>query len=113
MLLDHGMPGKSGFDVLGALAGYARPPQVVVVTARDDMQSTVKAIQLGAYEYVVKPVDIDHLRAVVKRALDSREARSQLEEFVSTAAGEHQAGAILGKSQPIRNVWKQIGAVST
>jgi DNA-binding NtrC family response regulator len=83
------------------------------VTARDDMQSTVKAIQLGAYEYVVKPVDIDRLKHVIKSALDSREQREQLEEFVSTGAEQHQAGVILGKSQPIRDVWKQIGAVST
>ena len=67
VLLDLGLPGGSGFDVLSALASHERPPVVVVVTARDDMQSTVKAIQLGAYEYLVKPVDIDRLREVVKQ----------------------------------------------
>ena len=50
------------------------------------MQSTVKAIQLGAYEYLVKPVDIDRLRDVVKRALESRATRDKLEEFVERAA---------------------------
>src|SRR5688572_16494632 len=82
MLLDLGLPGGSGFDVLTALADRPYAPTVVVVTARDDMQSTVKAIQLGAYEYLVKPVDIERLRHVVKRALESRETRAQLEEFV-------------------------------
>ena len=113
MLLDLGLPGGSGFDVLAAFAERPHPPAIVVVTARDDMQSTVKAIQLGAYEYLVKPVDIDRLRAVIQRALESRETRDQLEEFVSRAAEQHQVGDILGKSQPIRDVWKQIGAVST
>jgi len=113
MLLDLGLPGGSGFDVLAALADRPRPPTIVVVTARDDMQSTVKAIQLGAYEYLVKPVDIDRLRLVVKSALESRRTRDQLDEFVSKAAEVHQVGDILGKSQPIRDVWKQIGAVST
>src|SRR5262249_13802633 len=86
------------------------PPTVVVVTARDDMQSTVKAIQLGAYEYLVKPVDIDRLREVVRRALDSRESRHQLVELASAG---HQVGDILGKSAAIRDVWKQIRAVPT
>jgi DNA-binding NtrC family response regulator len=113
LLLDLGLPGGSGFDVLSALGQRPRPPTVVVVTARDDMQSTVKAIQLGAYEYLVKPVDIDRLRHVVRRALESRQEREQLEEFVSRGSGQHQVGDILGKSQPIRDVWKQIGAVST
>jgi len=108
MLLDLGLPGGSGFDVLTALSDRDRPPTVVVVTARDDMQSTVKAIQLGAYEYLVKPVDIDRLREVVKRALDSRESRDQLVELASAG---HQVGDILGKSPAIRDVWKQIGAV--
>jgi DNA-binding NtrC family response regulator len=112
MLLDLGLPGGSGFDVLTALADRARPPTVVVVTARDDMQSTVKAIQLGAYEYLVKPLDIDRLRSVVKLALDSRGARDRLEAFV-TSAEPRMVGDILGKSPAIRDVWKQIGAVST
>jgi DNA-binding NtrC family response regulator len=110
VLLDLGLPGGSGFDVLTALADRPRAPTVVVVTARDDMQSTVKAIQLGAYDYLVKPVDIDRLRAVVKSALGSRESREQLVELASPG---HQVGNILGKSAAIRNVWKQIGAVST
>jgi len=110
MLLDLGLPGGSGFDVLTALADREAAPTVVVVTARDDMQSTVKAIQLGAYEYLVKPVDIDRLRAVVKTALDSREARSELVELASRRG---EVGDILGKSAGIREVWKQIGAVST
>ncbi len=110
MLLDLGLPGGSGFDVLAALAGRANPPTTVVVTARDDMQSTVKAIQLGAYEYLTKPVDIDRLRAVVKAALESRESRESLVELHSPA---HAVGDIIGKSASIRDVWKQIGAVST
>lgn len=119
MLLDLGLPGGSGFDVLAGLvalvalgAGGDRPhrPTVVVVTARDDMQSTVKAIQLGAYEYLVKPIDIDRLRAVIQAALASREARTQLVEL---AKRDTSAGEILGKSGAIRDIWKQIGSVST
>ena len=106
-------PAARGFDVLAALADGRTPPTVVVVTARDDMQSTVKAIQLGAYEYLVKPVDIDRLRDG-RAAARSRAATraTTLDEFV--ARGERtQVGDILGKSPAIREVWKQIGAVST
>jgi DNA-binding NtrC family response regulator len=110
MLLDLGLPGGSGFDVLAALADRPAKPTIVVVTARDDMQSTVKAIQLGAYEYLVKPIDIDRLRAVVQAALASRESRAELVELAARGAN---AGEILGKSPSIRDIWKQIGAVST
>jgi DNA-binding NtrC family response regulator len=110
VLLDLGLPGGSGFDVFGALDGRERKPTIVVVTARDDMQSTVKAIQLGAYEYLVKPIDIDRLRGVIQSALASRESRSEL---VALAARGTTTGEILGKSPAIRDVWKHIGAVST
>ncbi|MCX5742725.1 MAG: sigma-54 dependent transcriptional regulator [Proteobacteria bacterium] len=110
MLLDLGLPGGSGFDVLAALKEREVVPAVVVVTARDDMQSTVRAIQLGAFEYLVKPIDIDRLRAVVRAALDSRDTRSHLVELTASA---YPSGEILGRSASIRDVWKQIGAVST
>ena len=110
VLLDLGLPGGSGFDVLSAFQTRPRASTTVVVTARDDMQSTVKAVQLGAYEYVVKPVDIDRLRAVIKAALDSRSSR---DELVAIGDERHEVGDILGKSPQIREVWKQIGAVST
>jgi DNA-binding NtrC family response regulator len=113
MLLDLGLPGGSGFDVLAALEDKPRPPTIVVVTARDDMQSTVKAIQLGAYEYLVKPVDIDRLKDVVRSAIASRTTRDNIDALVSVAAQAQETGTILGKSSPIREVWKQIGAVST
>jgi DNA-binding NtrC family response regulator len=113
VLLDLGLPGRSGFEVQAALAQTARPPQIVVVTARDDMQSTVRAIQQGAYEYLVKPVDIDRLRLVVARALESRQARAALDERVAREAESYQVGNILGHAPAIREIWKQIGAVST
>ncbi len=110
VLLDLGLPGGSGFDVLTALAARDVKPTVVVITARDDMQSTVKAVQLGAYEYLVKPLDIDRLGRVIRAALDSR-SRDHLAAL--PAHDGHHAGDILGKSPGIRDVWKQIGAVST
>jgi DNA-binding NtrC family response regulator len=110
VLLDLGLPGGSGFEVLAALETRPSKPTVVVVTARDDMQSTVKAIQLGAFEYLVKPIDIDRLRGVVQAALASQASRDELVELAARGA---IAGDILGKSPAIRDVWKQIGAVST
>jgi DNA-binding NtrC family response regulator len=112
-LLDLGMPGMDGFEVLGEVQKLAHPPPVVVVTARDDMQSTVRAIQMGAYDYMVKPIDIERLRLVVARAVESREASRTLRQVVAEATRSYDVGNIIGKSAPIREVYKQIGAVST
>ena len=113
VLLDLGLPGADGFDVLAQVRADAHPPPVVVITARDDMQSTVRAIQMGAYEYLVKPLDIDRLRLVVRRAAESRDAERALGQFVARETESYQVGNIIGRSAPIREVYKAIGAVST
>jgi DNA-binding NtrC family response regulator len=113
ILLDLGMPGVDGFEVLATVRAEPQPPPVIVVTARDDMNSTVRAVQMGAYEYLVKPIDIDRLRLVVRRALESREAGRTLRELIARDAESWQVGNIIGKSPAIREVYKQIGAVST
>jgi len=43
--------------------------QVIMISAFDDMQSTVKAMQTGAYDYIEKPLEIDKLKLRIKRAL--------------------------------------------
>jgi DNA-binding NtrC family response regulator len=112
VLLDLGLPGMDGLEVLDGICGAGGLP-VIVVTARDDLQSTVKAIQLGAYDYLVKPVDIDRLKLVVRRALESREASRTLRQLAAQASQSHQVGNIIGKSPAMREIYKQIGAVST
>jgi two-component system response regulator AtoC len=77
------------------------------------MQSTVKAIQMGAYDYMVKPIDIDRLRLVLARAIESREASRTLRQVVAEATRSYDVGNIIGKSPAIREIYKQIGAVST
>ena len=71
-VLDLGLPLKDGIDVLAALrrAGVALP--VLVLTARDAIAERVRGLDIGADDYVVKPVDLDELaarlRALVRRA---------------------------------------------
>jgi DNA-binding NtrC family response regulator len=113
VLLDLGLPGMDGLTVLPELRGQPHAPAVVVITARDDMASTVKAIQLGAYEYLVKPLDIDRLRLVIKRAIESRDASRTLDSIVSREAEAYDVTRIIGKSAAIHEVFKQIGSVST
>jgi DNA-binding NtrC family response regulator len=113
VLLDLGLPGADGLDVLAAAQTLPSAPPIVVITAREDMHSTVRAVQLGAYDYLVKPLDADRLSLSVKRAVQSREYSRTLHEFVSRASADFQLGNIVGRSAAMREVFKTIGAVST
>jgi two-component system, NtrC family, response regulator AtoC len=116
-MLDLGLPGMSGMEVLRKLRDAESQlesfPAVIVISARDDMRTTVQAIQLGAYDYLVKPPDAHRLRITVQRALEQRQTSLALAHLVAEEREDHGVGNIIGKSEAIRDVYKKIGAVST
>jgi two-component system OmpR family response regulator/two-component system response regulator QseB len=71
VLLDLGLPGKDGLDVLRALRARRKQTPVIVLTARDSVQDRVAGLDAGADDYLVKPFELDELsarmRAVVRR----------------------------------------------
>jgi len=71
MLLDLGLPGRDGLDVLRRLRRDGSRIPVIVITARDAVEERVQGLDLGADDYLVKPFDLDELlarlRAVVRR----------------------------------------------
>ncbi len=69
VLLDVSMPGMSGLEVLAA-AKDAHPGLVVVMlTSRKDVELAIRALNLGAVEYVTKPFDADYIRAEIARLI--------------------------------------------
>ncbi len=117
VLLDLGLPGKDGLEVLAGMASLREPrPPVVVVTARDDMDSTVTAFARGAYDVLVKPIDLHELVAVVGRALEEHEIRRRLGgEAVAADAPPREASdeLLVGRTPVMREVFKAIGRVAT
>jgi two-component system, NtrC family, response regulator AtoC len=72
VLLDLLMPEIDGLQVLESTKPYRPHTEFIILTAIDDIPTTVKAIRLGAYDYLVKPVDNDLLFLAIKRAYERR-----------------------------------------
>jgi DNA-binding NtrC family response regulator len=72
VLLDLLMPEVEGLQVLESTRPYRPHTEFIILTAIDDIPTTVKAIRLGAYDYLVKPVDNDLLFLAIKRAYEHR-----------------------------------------
>lgn len=72
VLLDLLMPEIDGLQVLESAKPYRPHTEFIILTAIDDIPTTVKAVRLGAYDYLVKPVDNDLLFLAIKRAYERR-----------------------------------------
>jgi len=103
VLLDLGLPGMSGLDVIAALRGWSQVP-IIVLTVRDDERAKVLAFDAGADDYVTKPFGMDELLARLRAAL-RRSSPVVQEAIVVTAAWtlDRSAHTVLGiDHEPIR-----------
>ena len=70
VLTDLKMPGKSGLVLVEEISKYQLPPEIVVITAFGTVETAVKAMRLGAYDYLNKPLEREELLLVVERAAE-------------------------------------------
>lgn len=69
VLLDIKMPGMDGIEVLRKIKGVKKETAVIMLTAYGTLETARKAMKLGAYDYVTKPVDHSLLKSLMKEAL--------------------------------------------
>ena len=77
MVLDLGLPRKSGLDVLRSLRSGGHDLPVLIATARDEVPSRVEGLDAGADDYLIKPFDLDELAARIRAILRRREGRAE------------------------------------
>ena len=115
VVMDVRMPDKSGLDVLrevpGGHAGRGHLP-VVIMTAYGGSNVAIEAMQLGAYDYITKPFDLDDVLMTVQRFFE-RQALSDQVLALSSRLGEPDANEIMiGNSPAMQEVYKTVGRVA-
>ena len=83
VITDLRMPGTSGEDVLKKVTREMPGIPVIVLTGHGSIDAAVSAMQNGAYDFLTKPLNLEHLELVVKRALKGRELSLQHQELLS------------------------------
>lgn len=112
ILLDVYMPQKSGLDLLEEI--YAQFPKipVIIITAVDEVEVALKAIKLGAYEFITKPPDTDRLFLTIERALGKRlleTERDSLRKALSDEKPEQKVFSdIITDSPPMFKVFELV-----
>jgi two-component system nitrogen regulation response regulator GlnG len=112
VILDLHLPDHDGIEILGRLRGRNSRLPVVMLTAHADLKTAVRAMQLGAHDYLTKPVDVDEVTLVVRRALETRALRNEVEDL-RRLVGEGAALATqMGPSPEVTTVSEQVRTVA-
>jgi two-component system response regulator AtoC len=111
IFMDIAMPGLDGLEILQQMKARNTLVPVVMITGHGSMQTAIKAIQLGAFDYLTKPLDVAKVRDVVRRVLSS--AVFQETTHLTFKAEYSDRYELIGNSVGMQEVYKLIGSIST
>ncbi|MFQ6083809.1 MAG: sigma-54-dependent transcriptional regulator [Candidatus Aminicenantia bacterium] len=111
-LLDVRLPDINGLEILTKLKTLDKNSYIIVMTAYDDMKTTVEAIKLGAFEYIVKPIDYLELSLTIKKVFQIKKLEEKVSYLIQEKQKEYTIDNIIGKSPKMREVFKLIGMVA-
>ncbi|MFH1135246.1 MAG: sigma-54 dependent transcriptional regulator [Pseudomonadota bacterium] len=109
MILDLRLPDASGLDILRSAQESDANPKVIMITAYQDMNTTIEAMKIGAFDYIHKPLDAEELEQAVDKALQVMAV--DLESLRAADLNEEGflPGVIVGQSRPMLEIFKMIG----
>jgi two-component system response regulator HydG len=112
VILDLHLPRIDGLEVLDRLRGSHPALPVIVLTGDTEVRTAVRATQLGAVDYLMKPIDHDEIRVVVGRALEHRALRTEVEELRLQAGQGAGLARQMGPGPAVRQIIDQVSTVA-
>ena len=112
VITDLKMPRMDGLDLLRQIKHAAADTCVMVMTGFGTVETAVKAMRLGAYDYITKPFSADDALQVVRRAVEYLRLRSRVSDLENELGRWYEFGDMVGASLPMRKVFKQIDTVA-
>ena len=108
MILDIMMPGMDGLEVLQSVKERHPDVDVIMMTGLSEIQTAVKAMKLGAFDYLSKPFDPDEFKLVVDRALERRQLQQENRKLKTEVSSKYRFENIIGSSPPMQAVFALI-----
>ena len=114
VLTDLRLPGMDGVQLLERVREGMEGVEVIVMTGYEDMTSAIGAMRAGAFDYVVKPMEVSTLQNLVERCLRERglnlEAKKEGPE--PAEAEEEEGGVVIGRDPRLIEIFKMIGILA-
>ncbi len=112
VLLDIRLPDMNGLEILEKIKAEQPQLPIVMMTAFDDVDSAVKAMKLGAYDYISKPFLLDEMRMVIQKALETQSLKEEVAYLRQRERNQHSIPPFLGNALSIQKVRQVIEMVS-
>jgi DNA-binding NtrC family response regulator len=112
LLTDLRLGGDSGMQVLDTALALPDPPLALMMTAYGSVDTAVEAMRHGAWHFVTKPLNLDEVEMLLKRALRSRNLETENKQLTQQVAKSHKLDRLIGKSLEIQKVSELIQQVS-
>ena len=113
VITDLRMPGISGEEVLRKVTTETPGIPVIVLTGHGSIDSAVDAMRNGAYDFLTKPLNLDQLTMIVKRALQARELSLQHKQLKKEVENDMAFDKMIGKSAEMQKVFEMIKKVAS
>ena len=112
LLLDIMLPEVSGMELAREIRGIDIRLPVIFITATNDSDTAIEAMKMGAYDYLLKPLDIRQVRTLVERALETRRLMNSPVRLQEAEVDSEDSDILVGRSPKMLEVYKQIGRVA-
>lgn len=113
VMLDYKLPDMTGLDVLRFLRERDGDAVVIMMTAFSSIESAVEAIKLGAFDYLPKPFQMEHLLFTVDKALETTKLRREVRELRRQIQSESGTDLIIGQDETMRKLLETIQQVAS
>lgn len=111
ILLDLMLPDGNGMELVED-SEVMRNSEVVLMTGHASVETSVQALRMGAADYLVKPINIKHLKGVLSRLMRPSALQAEIKSLRSQLDDTGRFGLLWGRSQPMRRVYEQVARVS-
>lgn len=112
VLTDLKLPGMDGLELLAAIRRQNMRSPVIVMTAFGSIEVAVEAMKSGAADFLLKPFSLDHLMAVVHKALEVRALRDENRQLREELGRRYQFDNIVGRSPAMREIFATVERVA-
>lgn len=110
IVMDIRMPGMNGLEAFSKFKEIGPKIPVVIMTAYGTTETAIEAMQMGAYDYVIKPFDVPFMKEIIKKAMET--GRLMKREVVYEPKEAYQGDKIIGLSSKMQQIYKLIGQIA-